>query len=298
MKFEVELSKIKDKYDLYTRFLKGIGVLSCEKRLIEVSLDTNHTFERRNESTTAEAIYSYEDENLHIYNLNVLEHGIYFDEHGASISKIINRLENEEIHLRTNFNNEVKINLKDFRINNQDKEILFNFEFLGTMSDTFIIDDWGYYIYLELLKDNSDDYWGFLLIQSEELKKEKRFDLAFLLIFSALENYINLNIESLQSNYYKELNLKSMELKSKYSFLLKDKLEVTTGNKEEHPCKELIIKKFNDLYTFRNKIAHGEERNIKKEDCENCFDTFIFTFTAINHKPKDNQKLLKCIKEY
>ncbi|WP_418181375.1 hypothetical protein ACNSOL_11790 (plasmid) [Aliarcobacter lanthieri] len=47
MGLEQELSKIKEKFYLYTKFLKGSDVLSFKKKLIEVSLDTNHTFERK-----------------------------------------------------------------------------------------------------------------------------------------------------------------------------------------------------------------------------------------------------------
>ncbi|PHO10767.1 hypothetical protein CPG37_02685 [Malaciobacter canalis] len=297
MRFEEQLLNIKNKAYLYTKFLIGIEALSYEKRLIPLYLDTNHTFERKYDNTFANAIYSYEDENLHIYHLEVLQHGMYSDDYTASIDKIESALNNEETNLENEFN-EAKVNLNDYKLNNRDKTILFNFEFLGTMNDAFTIDDWGYYIYLELLKDNSENFWSFLLIQSEELKEEKRFDLAFLLIFSALENYLNLNIELLQNNYYKELNLEGMNLKLKYSFLLKDKLEVSTGDKEKHPCKDLIMKKFSELYKFRNSVAHGKERNITEQDCEECFDTFIFTYITINYKPKNNQELLNYIKKY
>ena len=297
MKFEEQLQRIKQQSDLYSKFLIGINAIVEKTILIPITLETNHTIERKYDNTTADAIYFYEDDKLHIYSVKVLQHGMYTDEYIASIQTIEEALDNEQSYLENEFNN-AKVELIDYDFNNQEKHLKFSFNFLGDINDAFATDDWGYYVYLELLEENSFEFWSFLLIQSEELKEEKRYDLAFLLIFSALENYINLKIEIIQCNYYKELNLEGMDLKLKYSFLLKHELGVSTGNKEEHPCKDLIMKKFSELYKFRNSIAHGRERNITKLQCEECFDTFIFTYTAVTNKPKNNQELLKYIKDY
>ena len=301
MGFNENYNNYKENHDLITKFFTSLSLLKEEVIFSRCTIDTNHTFNGKESNTIGTCHFDY-PENL-IRVVIVTAHDF---EHGINIEPINNLEHFNELHKNgkinlQNKNNETLISL-DFNeiiFDNYKKIFSLPFRIKGQMNDFGFLDSSDYYIKFNVITYNEDsDYWGNLLLQGYELQQEKRYDLAFLVLFSAFDNFVTLETEKIEDKFFKEFNIKDMKFESKVTVLLKHHLDVVIGGREDHPTKQLITNIVGDLYKFRNKVAHGTKRIIEEKDCNLCMDMFIFTYTAIKFKVKDNNELLKKMKEY
>ncbi len=301
MGFNENYNSYKENHDLITKFFTSLSLLKEEVIFNKCDIDRNHTFEGNESNTVGNCQFNYPENLIHVVKLTPhdFEHGINIEpinnlEHFYELNK------NGNIDLK-NKNNEtlISLNFNEIIFDNYKRFFSLPFKIKGQMNDFGFFDGFNYYIKFNVIAYNKDsDYWGKLLLQGYELQQEKRYDLAFLVLFSAFDNFITLEMEKIVDNFFKEFNIKTMPFESKVTVLLKYHLNVETGGREDHPTKQLITKIVGDLYKFRNKIAHGTKRLIEEKDCNLCMDMFIFTYTSIKFKVKDNHELLKKIKEY
>jgi hypothetical protein len=301
MGFNENYNSYKENHDLITKFFTSLSLLKEEVIFNKCDIDRNHTFEGNESNTVGSCQFNYPENLIHVVKLTPhdFEHGINIEpinnlEHFYELNK------NGNIDLK-NKNNEtlISLNFNEIIFDNYKRFFSLPFKIKGQMNDFGFFDGFNYYIKFNVIAYNKDsDYWGKLLLQGYELQQEKRYDLAFLVLFSAFDNFITLEMEKIVDNFFKEFNIKTMPFESKVTVLLKYHLNVETGGREDHPTKQLITKIVGDLYKFRNKIAHGTKRLIEEKDCNLCMDMFIFTYTSIKFKVKDNHELLKKIKEY
>lgn len=300
MSFWTEYNNYKQNHNLITKFFTSLSLLKEEVVFSKCDIYTNHTFDGNESNTLGMCSISYPENLLHvsIVTPHDFEHGINIE----SIDNLehFNKLEKDgKIDLK-NENNEtvISLNYDQIKFDNYKKEFELPFKIKGKINNFGFLDSFNYYIKFNVITYNKGtNYWGNLLLQGYELEREKRYDLSFLVLFSAFDNFITLEIEKIKDKFFKEFNIKTMPFESKVTILLKYYLGVTTGGSEEHPTKQLITKIVGELYKFRNKIAHGEERTIEKINCVLCLDMFILMYTAIKFNVKDNTELLKKVKE-
>jgi len=302
-----------ERYELYTKedtFMKNYliknNIIVYGGILQEVAISTNHTLDGMESSATATASIEYTED---IYELveDSEDYGIDLEAVMENSDRVIEDYE-EYISMRNNsaFHrfekaiNDSRITLDETIHHHSKKLIDFRFEFRGGIDDAFIIQDKSFYIVLETLEiEESAPYWGVLLTQALSIMKNHQYDLAFLLIFSAIENYISLLCEEYQEYFYDEVQLKDMELLKKITLTLKHSLGVAANKgRETHPCIEIIKSLYSDLYKKRNQVAHGSYREIDESDTKACMSLFIILHESIVKKPLDSNGLANAIKDY
>lgn len=306
MCFIKKYNSYKEEHELVTKFFTSLSLLTERTIFEECNIDTNHTFNDREHNTigTCEIDYPSNINYITLIKRYDLEHGLYCNPENITINDLddYNRLlEGDSYILVAEPNTGVKFEIDTdmIKFDNYKKSFFLNFKLTGNMEDFDVLDAYRYYVKFNVIDYSENaEYWGKLLLQGCEFKNEMKFDIAFLILFSAFENFITLEIEKITDSYYKEFNIKELEFIKKVKLLLKHHLCVESKGREDHPIKNLIIKLLDSLYKIRNKVAHGNKREIEEVDCDLCLDMFIFTYTAIYHKPKDNIELLKKIKNY
>lgn len=307
MTFFDDYNQFKNYNNLKKSFFIKINASHLTTILENVYIETNHTFNKRESRASATTNFSYQERLGDIIEILNIEHGVF---HEGSINPedypdgIIDeehylKLAEENVRLLECNINDFTNTLIDYKFDNYTRNIKLMFDFHGNMEDTFVFDYHNYYVYMELLAQNKEaPYWTKLALQAIGLNNEEKYELALLLMFSSFDNFITLEIEKLTKFYYKEFNIEKLEFGKKVSLLLKHSLKVNPGVNEMHSVKDLIYKMYDELYTQRNAVAHGNNREIESEDFEKCFDMLIFTYIAINEHPVDNKDLLRKIKNY
>lgn len=304
MNFWEAYNKLRNQDCFLDNFLLTNNIVKYDGFLEIVSLETNHTFDGRESRAVASATVNYEQE---IYKVINIDYGLDInavvedrDNHFSNFSEFVQLKQKDSTNILENKINDCKIILEHKEYNNYKKEMSFMFDFQGDMHDSFIFDYNSFQVAVEVLAfDDEAPYWGKLLVQASHIIESKQFDLAFLLVFTAFENLITLLGEEYEGDFYKEVMIKKMELKNKIKFLLKHILGVQPSKRrEDHPSIGIIEKLFSDLYILRNKVAHGSYRDISNKDCQDSINLFIIFYTAILKKPKDNNELLKHMKDY
>lgn len=298
MSFFVDYNLYKKNYALVNKFINSVNAINTVSILDSLYLSSIHATRRDDSHAVIEASIDYPEEIGHIQDILQLEHGLYKNcseiesaDHYEQLVEYEGSILNSKINYST-------ITLLEEKLDNYKREIKFIFNFNGELHDLDLLNDNNYYVYIVANEINQTaPYWTNLLTQALGLEKEMKYELALLVMFSAFDNYISLEIEKLNEMYFKEINLIGLEFGKKVSVLLKHFLKVVPGNNnEEHSVRDLILKMHNELYTLRNAVAHGNTREIKKDDFHKCLDMLIFTYAAINFKPVDNFELLKKIK--
>ncbi len=280
MRFWSTYNRYKEKEYFIDNFLLNNNIIKYDEIIEEINVDTNHTLDGREQRAVAEGTIEYQQD---IYKIvGNIEYGINIEYE----ENLINETE------------EWKVILEDIEFDNYKKEISLLFDFKGDMDDAYTVFDYNTFkVKIETLSLSEDaPYWGKLLIQAINVLEKRQFDLAFLLIFTAFENFITLLVEDHKRYFYKEINIEKMELKNKMKVLLKHILNIPPGS-EEHPSISIIEQLFSDLYKIRNNIAHGQYRKVDYNDCQKCFDLFIIYRTIIKYKPKNNHDLLSVLKK-
>lgn len=298
MSFFVDYNLYKKNYALVNKFINSVNAINTVSILDSLYLSSIHATRRDDSHAVIEASIDYPEEIGHIQDILQLEHGLYKNcseiesaDHYEQLVEYEGSILNSKINYST-------ITLLEEKLDNYKREIKFIFNFNGELHDLDLLNDNNYYVYIVANEINQTaPYWTNLLTQALGLEKEMKYELALLVMFSAFDNYISLEIEKLNEMYFKEINLIGLEFGKKVSVLLKHFLKVVPGNNnEEHSVRDLILKMHNELYTLRNAVAHGNTREIKKDDFHKCLDMLIFTYTAIEFSPVDNADLLKNIK--
>lgn len=307
MAFFEDYNKYKEKKNLADSFIKHIDALEVVSILGNIYFQSNHTFDRRESRAVVEATLNYPDNLGYIHEVLELEHGLFFEgllnseeypegiidaEHYESLIEYNTSILKSDI-------NEFKNELDKTEYDNYQRKIKFTFDFIGEMQDVDLLNEYTYYVYIKARVINiAAPYWSSLVVQALELEKEMKHELSLLLMFSAFDNFITLEIEKVNKLYFSEIELSNLEFGKKVSILLKHFLSVAPGiNSENHPVRELILKMYDELYSLRNAVAHGKIREITKQDYEKCLDMLIFTYIAINFNPDDNVDLLRKIKK-
>lgn len=307
MAFFDDYNKYKENHNLVDNFLIHIGALEYGYILSEVYIDTNHTLDGREGRAVAKGDFSYSEDISYINEIVKIECGLFsegFDNEkypdGIRDVKHYHELKDSLVTVLENSANDCTIELEDYNYDNYKRTFDLTFDFRGDMMDVDIINYWTYYAYVKVIMvDVEASYWCNLVVQAVELQKEEKYELALLVMFSAFDNLITLEIEKIDSLYYNEFNLETLEFGKKVSLLLKHHLRVIPSYKKEvHPVKDLIQKIYTKMYKLRNNVAHGKNREIEEDDFEECLNMIIFTYAAINDKPIDNVDLLRKIKTY
>lgn len=155
--------------------------------------------------------------------------------------------------------------IRIFNIDNTDKKIRYEGSFFGNNDDIDPI-DWGIFSLLEIKGINSylDNFYKELLSESYLLYINENFKLSFFICFSALENFINTQLNESD---------KEERLIDKIKRLYKLKFHNMQSNK----IYTSIINDFDFFTNTRNTIAHGRE---KIEIEENTSKKFLI-FTSI-----------------
>ncbi len=299
MKFWKRFEHYRNNQDFLDNFLLENDIVEESGIVESLTLETNHTFDRRESRASATSVISFQKE---IFKIRDIEYGINIEKNTfdnySEFLKYKKKAGGSE--LLDNSINDCKIVLEKAEHDNYKKEINLLFDFQGGMEELFVIDFNSFLIAIDVLAlKRESPYWGKLLIQAIHIIEKKQFDLSFLLLFTAFENFITLLAEKHESDFYKEINLKKMELKSKMKLLLKHLLNIQPSpENEDHPSILIIEKLFSELYEIRNKIAHGGYREVNKEDCQKCLDLFIIFHSTVKDKPQNNNELLNSIKKY
>ena len=308
MAFFDDYEAYKKNHNLVSKFLIHIGALKLTSFLDNVYIQSNHTYDGREGRAVVEVILYYPDNVSYINKIVEIDHGLFEEgihnreEYPDGIKDVDHYellVENNSSILECNINESSNI-LKSQEYDNYKRTIKLIFDFRGEMEDVDILNEYAYYVYVRVIMANKEaPYWCNLVVQAIELKKEKKYELALLLMFSAFDNFISLEIEKLNVTYFSEFDLEKLEFGKKVSLLLKHCLNVIPGkNKENHSVKDLIFKMYKDLYDLRNAVAHGNRREIEENNFEKCLDMLIFTYTAINGNPIDNMDLIREVKIY
>jgi len=298
MSFFVDYNLYKKNYTLVNKFINSVNAINTVSILDRLYLSSIHATRRDDSHAVIEASINYPEEIGHIQDILQLEHGLYkncLEIESADHYEQLVEYEGSILNTKINYST---ITLLEEKLDNYKREIKLIFNFNGELHDLDLLNDNNYYVYIVANEINQTaPYWTNLLTQALGLEKEMKYELALLVMFSAFDNYISLEIEKLNKMYFKEINLIGLEFGKKVSVLLKHFLKVVPGNNnEEHSVRDLILKMHNELYTLRNAVAHGNTREIKKDDFHKCLDMLIFTYTAIEFSPVDNADLLKNIK--
>jgi len=298
MKFFVDYNLYKKNHALVNKFINHVNAINTVSILDSLYLSIIHATRRDDSHAVIEASIDYPEEIGHIHDILQLEHGLYKNSSEIESAEHYEQMVEYEGSILNSKINYSTITLLEQKLDNYKREIKFIFNFNGELHDLDLLNDNKYYVYIAANEINQTaPYWTNLLTQALGLEKEMKYELALLVMFSAFDNYISLEIEKLEKEYFKEFNLLRLEFGKKVSVLLKHFLKVVPGsNNEEHHVKDLILKMYEELYTLRNAVAHGNTREIKKDDFHKCLDMLIFTYTAIEFSPVDNADLLKNIK--
>ncbi len=199
------------------------------------------------------------------------EYKIHFDSFkDLKFIKQIHKIDKDAFH-NNGFETELdEFKMKDIRLNridNYEKRIYYEGKFYG---DNYYIDpiDFGYYSTATLIgfKAKPGNFYEEIIAESYLLFLEKKFKLAYFLIFTALENFVNLKLQS-----HKE----KKELKDKVNLAFSSKF--SDISKHEIYCS--IIGEYDNYAEIRNQIAHGNMTTELME--ENVEELFVFILTLI-----------------
>jgi len=306
MSFTRNLNVFKKSNDLYSLFFVHLSLFKKETVVIECSLDTNHTNDGRERNTASIIVEPYPQTLDTIVSIDsyALEHGLYVvdDDNTCLFSHPdFSALLDDNLYgvLRNTFNDgiEVELSVEDVSFDNYRKQVTMNFKFTGEVNDFSPLVDYKYYVCFGATVHNASNsnYWGKLLIDGRSLLSEERYDLSFLLLFSAFDNLVTLSIEAIRGKFFSELDILHLSFGSKVSLLLNYYLSGVPTT-VAHPVRDFIYNNFTELYDFRNAVAHGLERNITKDNCEQCLDLFIFMYISVNEKPQTQADLYNCIR--
>lgn len=306
MAFYEDYTTYKENHSLIEKFLLSLGLLKFERIIKKFPIDTSGQNEGerifvRNCSASFEDMHI-----LHISNKSI-KHGLYCNHTNEIIDtmKKYEALEDEHTNVLEKSINDNTILLEldenSLKFDNYKKEFTVDVKVNAEIVDHGIIEQFDHYVVFNIVIYNEEFeyYWGNLILQGINLENEEKYDLSYLLFFSAFDNYVTLLTEKLQKLYYKELNLVSLTFEKKVSLLLKHNLNINIATENQKNATEsLLMKKYTELYTMRNHVAHGRYRDITQKMSNECLDFFIMYYTVINTKAKTNIELLKKIKEY
>lgn len=306
MAFYDDYNTYKMNHDLIEKFLLSLGLLKFKRIIKNFPIDTSGVPEGER-TFTRKCNSSFED--MHIVHISdkQIEYGLYCNYDDETIDSIekydLLKKDNRDV-LEKDINESsiiLELDENSFVFDNYKKEFTVDIKINADRIEHTIIDQFEHYVVFNvvLYNENFEHYWGNLILQGINLENEKKYDLSYLLFFSAFDNYITLLTEKLQSLYYKELNLETLSFEKKVSLLLKHNLgvDISTEN-QKSPTECLLMTKYKELYSKRNDVAHGRYREISEQMSKDCLDFFIMYYTVINTKAKTNEELLRKIKEY
>lgn len=302
-----------DRYNLYTKgnnfldnFLLSNNIVEYGGVIGEITLDTNHTFDGRESRASATATLEYAEDVYRLFR-DTVDYGFNMNAIVEESQQVFSNFfeytevkEKREFYQFDNTFNDCTVELESQKHNYNEKSIDFIFDFRGDMHDANITDWHSFQVAIETLNivDNAP-YWGKLLSQATILMNNKQYDLAFLLTFSAVENFTSLLCEQYEEDFYNEINITSMELLKKIKLVIKHINGVKPSKgREEHPSMSIILDLFDKLYKNRNNVAHGNYRDITIDNCKTCLNFFILYHTIVTRKPNNNNELLRFIKGY
>ena len=297
MSFKHNWNAYKENTDIATGFFRKNDVI--EKKLILVKFDLSPTQHYTQEwgEFVLEGSISYPGDISHIYLSSIEDYGLFSTSEHIEINTIedyIQKSASETIY-EANFNESKLVN-PNIEYNNSTKEISVEVKLEGELNDIFLIDEWGYYMVLEVYVVNKNaSYSSQLLLEGWDLYEKKNWDLSLLVFYSAIDNMITLEAEKLQNSYYKEINIITLEFKPKVSLILKEAVKPNFSN-QDFGALSFVIKELTSLYKLRNNVAHGTKRSIAKKDCENCFELYLFLITIIEKGSLSTTDLIRDVK--
>lgn len=274
----------KEEKNFIPKFLKQLNIIHSKKLFFECDIEAGHTYETKNQYSSGKAVCAYPYGVKHIYSLDkYFHHGLItsLNQEYISEDEFLQLPENDQDNLFENEFNDVSIGLEfdNISFDNYKEKISFSFSMNGGLNDFGLLNHRGYYVVLDafILNSSLKNQWGELILQGISLQAEERYDIAFLVLFSAFDNFVNLEIEKISKYYHSEFAIERLEFGKKVRILLKH-----YDNQED--VLNFVYNIYSELYDYRNQVAHGSERNIEKEECDKCFDLFVFMYLAISNK--------------
>jgi len=292
--------------DIKTNFFSSNNIISKMLVLQKYNLDMSTEYTSEYGEFILEGTNQYPEDIEHIYNILIEDYGLfeyrnYRDDKGNlykcdSIDDYLEYRNNGQSIFISSFN-ESNLGEPLLKYDNDKKEIFLKVKLEGGQSDLYLIDEYEFSIVSTIhVVNNNVPYSENLLLKGWDLYYDNKWDLSLLVFYSAIDNFITLEIEKLQNNYYKEIELLGLEFRKKVSLVLKESVAISKNGKQKFATLDFIEKKISDLYKLRNNVAHGTKRDITKIDCQDCFELYLFIFTIIKYKSKDLTQLLKDIK--
>lgn len=302
MGFNQDFQELDEKYNILDTFLSYTG-LEQKKILLEGCLDyigdeahesnyTHHLFVKIDYPEIIDYIKTFEIEKFGIFEF------AYRDGYSLESIEDYEKYRQEEYSVLTNEVNRSVFKIGDYEADDIKKEFYFNFSQKGERVDMEIANEAGFYIVINYFQPKRDNpYYINLMIRGNELIEKKLYDLSFLVLFSAIDNFITLKLEELQSDYHNEIDLEKLEFTKKISLLVKTWTGLLT-DKPSNDVRDLIIKDYKDLYEYRNQVAHGKENSITLSDCTQCWSLFIKLYFIEKHKVNNIAALIKALRVF
>jgi len=297
MGFKHNWNAYKENTDIGTGFFLTNDVIEKKLILVNFNLSPTQDYTREWGEFVLEGSIDYPDDVSHIYLSSIEDHGLYLTKEHLEVNSLDDYIEHSNLTTvyESEFN-ESKLVDPNIKYDNSTKEISLEIKLEGELNDIHLIDEWGYFMVLEVYIFNENtSYANRLLLEGWDLYAKSNWDLCLLVFYSAIDNMITLEAEKLQSQYYKEINIVTLEFKPKVSLILKESVNPPQKD-QEFSSLSYVIKELTSLYKLRNNVAHGTQRIITKEDCNNCFELYLFILTIIKKGSVSTTDLLRDVK--
>lgn len=181
-----------------------------------------------------------------------------------------------------------KVNeLRMLMVDNSNKSLIYEGSFLGN-NDNIDTLDYGIFSLLNLtgVRKYLHEFYLNLIAESYLLYSQQNYKLSFFICFSAIECFIN-------------IQLNSEEKEERLNDKLKELFKVRFGNLNKNQIYTSIINDFGDFTTIRNNIAHGKkEIEITESNVQNIlffttiliasFESCLENFSELNSEIKNN----------
>lgn len=297
MSFTHNWNAYKANKDIPTSFFTKNDVIEKKLILVEFSLGTTKNYAQDSGEFLLEGSIDYPNDISHVYMTSIIDHGLYTTKEYIEINSIEDYIQhdNAETVYKTEFNTSKLVN-PIIEYDNKIKEMALEIKLDGEQADLNLIDFWGYYMVLEVyvLNENTS-YSNQLLLEGRDLFDQSNWDLCLLVFYSAIDNMITLEAEKLQNSYYKEINIMSLEFKPKVSLILKQAVNIDILD-QNFASLTFVMKKLSSLYQLRNNVAHGTKRSLTREDCEDCFELYLFLITILEKGSLTTTELIRDVK--
>lgn len=272
---------LKKNKDLLEKLLKFDGIIESKEEFIKLNLNPDYDITEYENSYNSyfKNSYCFSNHYNYVIDFKLKESRIYpYEEFSMMEKESItegNNIEYEEgqecFFLKELFDRKSEIikcfgfdaeiesfRLKKIRIRNIDninKEVIYEGSYY---SDYQLIDEsWEIYSLIDLLGVPIDldtqDFYKQLIAESYLLLNEKQYKLAFFIAFSSLDNFINDELESHNSN---------VRLKDKVKELYKKRC----SDIAKHQIYTTLKPNLEEYIEIRNQIAHGNDKSTLNEE--------------------------------